>query len=107
MLEWLAIGVGLAGGVAACFYVAGRTLPPLVERSRNPLLVTRLAFAGTVIALLPALLLSIAVGAPLGAAGGAPGIAAGVAVAFALLLLTGTFAGVLLGRILTRRGHHS
>ena len=101
MTEWLAIGVGLAGGVLACYFVLKSVLPTMVERSRKPELLIRLSWAGTLIALLPALLLSVVVGAPLGAPWGALGIVLGVAAAFALVLLLGTFAGVLLARFLS------
>lgn len=100
MHEWLAIGVGLAGGLLVCYHVARLALPPLVERSKNPDLVIRLSFGGALIAVLPALLLSIVVGAPLGAAWGAPGLVAGVAAVFSITLLLGILAGVLLARYL-------
>ena len=101
MTDWLAIGVGLAGGVLACYQTLALTLPPLVERSRKPELLIKLSWGGTIIALLPALLLSIVIGAPLGAAWGAVGLVAGVAGVFSVVLLLGTFAGVLLARYLT------
>ena len=102
MLEWLAIGVGLAGGLLLSYYVAKLVLPPLVERSRHPDLLIKLSFGGTVIGLLPALLLSIVVGAAVGGLWGAVGIVLGVAGMFAAVLLAGTFAGVLLARVLRR-----
>lgn len=104
MIEWLAIGVGLAGGLLVCYHVGKAVLPPLVERSRNPELLVKLSLGGTVIAALPALLLSIVVGAPLGAAWDAVGMVLGVAAVFAVVLLSGTFAGVLLAKLLTRPG---
>ena len=100
MTEWLAIGVGLAGGVLVCYFVLKSVLPAMVERSRRPVLLIRLSWAGTLIALLPALLLSVVVGAPLGAPWGAVGIVLGVAAVFAIIVLLGTFAGVLLARYL-------
>ena len=102
MTEWLAIGVGLAGGLLACLYWAQRVLPPLVARARHPRLMVKLAFGGTAVMLLPALLLSIAAGAPLGARGGALGIVAGVAMVFVLVLAAGAAAGVLLARWLSQ-----
>ena len=101
MTDWLAIGVGLAGGVLACYQTLKLTLPRLVERSRKPDLLIRLSWGGTLIALLPALLLSIVVGGPIGAPWGAPGIVVGVGGAFSIILLLGTFAGVLLARYFT------
>ena len=101
MIEWLAIAVGLAGGLAVSIYAAKALLPPLVERSKKPDLVVKLSLGGTVIAAIPALLLSIVVGATLGSAFGAFGIVLGVAAVFAAILLAGTFAGVLLARYLT------
>jgi hypothetical protein len=86
MHEWLAIGVGLAGGLLVCYHVARLALPPLVERSKNPDLVIRLSFGGALIAVLPALLLSIVV--------------AGVAAVFSVTLLLGILAGALLARYL-------
>ena len=101
MTEWLAIAVGLAGGVVGCIQ-AGRTfLPPLVERSKKPDLLVKLSLGGTVIAALPALLLSIVVGATVGAGYGALGIVIGVAAVFSVVLLAGALAGVLLARYLT------
>ena len=102
MTEWIAIGVGLAGGLLLSYHVGKLALPPLVERSRKPGLLIKLSLGGTAIALLPALLLSVAVGGPLGAPWGALGLVAGVAAVFAVVLLSGTFAGVLLAKLLTR-----
>ena len=101
MTDWLAIAVGLAGGLLLCMYAGKTILTGLVERSKKPELLLKLSFAGTAVAALPALLLSIVVGAPLGAAWGAGGMVVGVAGIFALVLLAGTFAGVLLARYLT------
>jgi hypothetical protein len=98
--EWIAIGVGLAGGLLLSYHVGKLALPPLMEGSRNPTLLVKLALGGTVIALLPALLLSIVVGGPLGAAWDALGLVVGVAAVFSITLLLGTFAGVLLAKLL-------
>jgi hypothetical protein len=94
--DWVATVIGLAGGFAVAYSVAQAALPRLIERSRNPTRLIKLAFGGTVIALLPALLLSIVVGATLGNIWGTAGMVAGVAVVFSVLLLAGTFAGILL-----------
>jgi protein-S-isoprenylcysteine O-methyltransferase Ste14 len=102
--EWLAIGVGLAGGLLLSYWIGSAVLTPIVQRSRNPDLTIKLAFGGTAVAVLPALLLSIVVGAPLGMRWGAPGLVVGVALVFAVVLLAGTFAGALLARLLTRPG---
>lgn len=95
MNDWISTALGLAGGVALAWWIAAAALPRLVERSRKPALLVKLAFGGTVVALLPAVLLSIVVGATLGGA-------IGVALVFALVLLAGTFGGVLLARALPR-----
>jgi hypothetical protein len=102
--EWLAIGVGLAGGLLLSYWIGKTVLPPIVQRSRNPDLMIKLAFGGTAVAVVPALLLSVVVGAPLGMRWGALGLVAGVALVFALVLVAGTFAGVLLARLITRPG---
>lgn len=102
MQDWVATVVGLAGGFAVVYTLAQAVLPRLVERSRNPARLIKFAFGGTVIALLPALLLSIVVGATLGSTWGAAGIAGGVALIFSVVLLAGTFAGVLLAKLLRR-----
>jgi hypothetical protein len=101
LTDWLAIAVGLAGGVLLCYYAGKAVLTPLVERSKKPDLLIKLSLGGTVVAALPALLLSIVVGAPLGSSIGAVGIVVGVAAVFAIVLLAGSFAGVLLARYLT------
>jgi hypothetical protein len=90
--DWLAAALGLAAGLGLAWWVAGAALPRLMERSRRPELLLKLAFGGTVVALLPALLLSLVVGATLGGA-------LGVALMFAAVLLFGTFGGVLLARM--------
>ena len=104
MIDWLAIGLGIAGGLLLCYQVGNAVLPRLVERSRQPELLIKLSLGGTVVAALPALLLSVVLGAPLGAGWGALGMVLGVAAVFALVLLAGTFAGVLLAKLLTRSG---
>ena len=91
MNDWIASGLGLAGGLALAYWIAAAALPRLVERSRKPELMVKLAFGGTLVALMPALLLSIVVGATLGGA-------IGVAIAFAAVLLAGLFSGVLLAK---------
>jgi hypothetical protein len=104
LTEWLAIGIGLAGGVALCYWIGRWALPRLVASSRNSDLAVKLSLGGTLIMALPALLLSIVAGATLGMPWGGPGIALGVAAVFALVLLSGTFAGVMLASLLTRPG---
>lgn len=104
MTEWLAIGVGLAGGLLLSYWIGKAVLSPIVQRSRNPDLMIKLAYGGTSVAILPALLLSIVVGAPLGMRWGALGLVAGVALVFAVVLVAGTFAGVLLAKLFTRPG---
>jgi hypothetical protein len=104
LTEWLAIAIGLAGGLLLSYHLGKAALVPLVARSRKPELLIKLSLGGTVIAALPALLLSIVVGATLGMPWDTVGIVIGVAAVFALLLLCGTFAGVLLARLLTRPG---
>jgi hypothetical protein len=89
--DWIASALGLAGGLALAYWIAAAALPRLVERSRKPELMVKLAFGGTLVALLPGLLLSIVVGATLGGA-------IGVALAFAAVLLAGLFSGVLLAK---------
>lgn len=101
MIEWLAIGLGVAAGAMLCLWVGRSAIPRLLRRSRRPDLLIKLSLGGTVVAALPALLLSIVVGATLGMPWGAFGLAAGVALVFALLLLAGTFAGALLSRYFT------
>ena len=101
MIEWLAIGLGLAGGALLSLWVTKALLPPLIERSRKRELLIKLSLGGMVVAALPALMLSVVVGATLGMPWGAPGMVAGVALVFSLVLLAGTFAGVLLASVLT------
>ena len=101
MIEWLAIGLGVAAGAMLCLWVAKRAIPPLLRRSRRPELFVKLSLAGAMVAALPALLLAIVVGATLGMPWGAPGLVAGVALVFALVLLAGTFAGAVLARYFT------
>jgi hypothetical protein len=98
MIEWLAIGLGLAGGVMLSIWIGKAAIPPLLRRSKRPELFVKLSLGGTLVAALPALLLSIVVGATLGLPWGAVGLVAGVALVFALVLLAGTFAGALLAR---------
>lgn len=100
MAEWLAITIGLGGGAYIAYLVGNRALPRLVERAPNPLLLIKLSFGGTLITLVPALLLSIVVGGTLGAAWGALGVIFCVGAVFAVVVLAGTFAGVLLSKLL-------
>ena len=95
-MDWLAAALGLAGGFAFAWWVVAAALPRLMDKSRRPELLVKLAFGGALVALLPALLLSIVVGATLAGA-------LGVALVFALVLLAGTFGGALLERILARK----
>jgi hypothetical protein len=91
--DWIASALGLAGGLALAYWIAAAALPPLMARSRRPALLIKLAFAGTLVALLPAVLLSLVVGATLGGA-------IGVALVVALVVRAGLFGGVLLARLL-------
>jgi hypothetical protein len=102
LIDWLGIAVGIAVGLLLCYWIGHATLARLVASSRNPVLLVKLSLGGTVVGLLPALLLSIAVGAPLGLLWGAVGIVIGVAAVFSVVLLAATFAGVVLARLLTR-----
>lgn len=102
MTQWFPIAVGLSGGAYIAYLVGNRVLPRLVERSPNPVLLIKLSFGGTLISLVPALLLAIVVGGTLGGAWGVPGVMIGVAAVFAIVVLAGTFAGVLLARLLRR-----
>jgi hypothetical protein len=91
--DWIATALGLAGGFGLAWWIVAAGLPHLAERARRPEMLVKLAFGGTVVALLPAVLLAIVVGATLGGA-------IGVALVFALVLLAGTCAGVLLAHLL-------
>jgi hypothetical protein len=109
---WMATALGLVGGVVLAYAVGKAVLPRAVARSADMLLFVRLAFAGTVVALLPALFLSLVVGGTLGGAwgervfdrlgiplSGAPaGLALGVALVFALVVLGGGASGFCLGK---------
>jgi RsiW-degrading membrane proteinase PrsW (M82 family) len=112
---WIATALGLAGGFLLAYALGRALLPRWVGKSGHLSLLVRLAFAGTVVALLPALLLSLVVGGTLGGAwgervfawlgfpSGAPiGLALGVALVFALVVLSGAACGVLLGKALAR-----
>lgn len=104
MASWLATVLGLAGGVALALAVARTAFPGLIRASRNPRLAARMAFAGTLVALLPATLLGVVAGGTLGAAWGRQtstplGIAVGTALAFAVLVLFGAAAGLVLARL--------
>ncbi|KPK04292.1 MAG: hypothetical protein AMJ64_14015 [Betaproteobacteria bacterium SG8_39] len=109
---WIASALGLLGGVALAYAVAKPGVPRMIAGAKDGLLLARLALAGTLIALLPALFLSLVAGATLGgawgrqifapyglAASGAPiGLALGIALVFAGVVLSGTAAGILLGK---------
>ena len=109
---WVATILGLGGGLALTYVVASVLLPRLVANSRHMSFLVRLAYAGTVVAVLPALFLSLVVGGTLGGAWGeyvfgqiglpstgvAVGLALGVALVFALVLVGGAAIGVFLGR---------
>jgi hypothetical protein len=114
--SWIAGAVGLVGGVALAYAVAKPAVPRMIAGAKDRLLLARLGLAGTLIALLPALFLSLVVGATLGgawgrqilapyglAASGAPiGLALGVALVFAGVVLGGTAAGIVLGKVVLR-----
>jgi len=94
------------------YFVGRAVLPRVIAKSRDISLFVRLAFAGTVVALLPAFFLSIAVGGTLGGvwgkrvfgelgipSSGVPfGLAVGTALVFAIVLLSGTAIGIFLGK---------
>ena len=50
MTDWLAAVLGLAGGLAFAWWVAGATLPRLMERSRRPARLLKLTFGGALFA---------------------------------------------------------
>ncbi len=114
---WLATALGLVGGVALMVVIAKASVPRMVMGAKDRLLLARLALAGALVALLPALVLALVIGATLGgawgrqllapfglAASGAPlGLMLGIALVFAGVVLCGTMAGILLGRLLARR----
>jgi|GEM_PF-2927192 len=111
---WVASALGLVGGVAISYAAGKAALPRILAGSADMRLMVRLALAGTLVALLPALLLALVIGATLGAAWarqifepyglaawGAPMLVAlGVALVFAGVLLSGTAAGIALGKAL-------
>jgi hypothetical protein len=115
-VSWIASALGLAGGVVFVYAMTKAALPRLIGGSRNALTLVRLALAGTLVALLPALFLSLALGATLGAAWGqelfapyglAPsgvplGIALCVGLIFAGVVLAGTATGFAVGKALHR-----
>lgn len=116
---WLATAIGLVAGAVLAYRIGSVVLPRAIARSADRLLAARLALAGTVIALLPALLLSFVVGGTLGGAfgeylfgllglrlSGVPaGVALGIALVFALVLLAGAAAGILTVRVLFHQRH--
>jgi hypothetical protein len=109
---WIATALGLGGGVVLAYAIGNAVLPRAVAKSEDMLLFVRLAFAGTVAALLPALFLSIVIGGTLGGAwgervfgrlgiplSGVPaGLALGIALVFALVVLGGGASGFFLGK---------
>ena len=113
---WIAAALGLLGGLALAYALGSAVLPGVVANVEDSLLFVRLAFAGTVVALLPAIFLSLVVGGTFGGAwgeyifgrlgfpsSGAPfGLAVGVALMFAVVLLSGGAIGIFLGKALVR-----
>lgn len=111
---WIASALGIAAGVAVCYAALKTLLPHFIRQSKDALLLVRLALAGTIVALLPALALSLVVGATLGgvwgrqvfepyglAASGVPiGVALGTALVLAVVVLAGAAAGIGLGKAL-------
>lgn len=107
---WIATLIGLVGGVALAYQLGKLVLPRAIARTKHVTLSIRLAIAGIVVALLPALLLSLVVGGTLGSAwgeqalgklgfpaSGAPiGLALGIAAVFALVLIGGALLGILM-----------
>ena len=84
----------MGGGNAICDSGAIRAaLPRLMARTRRPERLLKLAFGGTLVALLPAALLSLVIGAPLGGA-------IGVALVFAATVLAGLFLGASIAALL-------
>jgi hypothetical protein len=113
---WTATALGLGGGAALAYAMGKALLPRAVAKSEDMLLFVRLAFAGTVVALLPALLLSFVIGGTLGGAwgervfgllgiplSGVPaGLALGIALVFALVVVGGGAVGIVLGKAVVR-----
>jgi hypothetical protein len=113
---WIATALGLAGGLAIAYALGSVALPRVIAKADDALLFVRLAFAGTVVALLPAIVLSLVVGGTLGgawgeyffgrlgfASSGAPfGLAVGVALVFAAVLLCGAACAIVLAKALVR-----
>ena len=111
---WIASALGIVAGAAVGYAALKMFLPHFIRQSKDALLLVRLALAGTLVALLPALLLSLVVGATLGgawgrqifqpyglAASGVPlGVALGTMVVFAAVVLVGTATGIVLGKVL-------
>lgn len=108
---WIGTGLGLAAGMLLSYGLGLAILPRWVGKSEHTRLLVRLAFAGTVVAFLPALLLSLVVGGPLGElwgervfgllgfpSGASIGLALGVALVFTLVLASGAAGGVLVGQ---------
>ncbi len=113
---WIATALGLVGGLALAYALGSVVLPRLVANAEDMLLFVRLAFAGTVVAFLPAIFLSLVVGGTLGGAwgeyifgrlgfpsSGAPfGLAVGVALVFVVVLWGGGAVAIFLGKALVR-----
>jgi hypothetical protein len=113
---WIATALGLFGGFALAYAVGSVFLPRAVAKADDMLLFVRLAFAGTVVAFLPAIILALVVGGTLGGAwgeyvfgrlgfglSGAPfGLAVGIALVFATVLLSGGAGAILLAKALVR-----
>jgi len=116
MLIWIATVLGLVGGALLAYVLGKIALPRMVTRSQDMSLMVRLAFAGTVVAFLPAFFLSFVVGGTLGGAWGERifsqfgllssgvsfGLALGIALVFAVVLLGGAVVGVLLAKVVLR-----
>lgn len=111
---WIATALGLLGGLVLTYALGKAIVPRLVAKSRHMPILVHLAFAGTVIALLPALFLSLVVGGTLGggwgeyafdqfgfhASGTHIGLALGIAVVFALVVVGGAAIAVFSGKAL-------
>jgi len=111
---WIATLLGLLGGSLLSYVLGKAIIPRLIANSRHMPILVYLAFAGAVIALLPALFLSLVVGGTLGGAwgehafgrfgmhsSGAPfGLALGIALVFALVIIAGAAIAVFSGKAL-------
>jgi hypothetical protein len=111
---WIATALGLLGGLVLSYVLGKAIIPRLVAKSRHMPMLAQLALAGTVIALVPALLLSLLIGSAFGGAWGAHafsqlgfrvsgtpvGLALGIALVFALVVVGGAAIAVILGKAL-------